>query len=920
MKKKNSERNKSGISICDSIVMSVKKKRMNLRQPESVFIAVMGYVSVIMAFLSMFRFNYKPSSVLFAAVIFSIIYITLSLIGRRTVWIVLASVVAFVVFSYKVIDTIGLGYKYVYNVIYHKAYLTEISYYKFLKPEMEEKCTTAFFIMCVWFLAIVIYYFTICRPNLILPIAVTFPVVEIGLYNGIEMPLKWGVLIIAYWLALFAMSTIDLGEYSGGNGGFVRKDNLFFPKRQMRLKVTEACGMMVIVIVIAVSVIGSAAMKITGYHRSDELNRKRINIRDAVSSFTVNDIADSISNIANAFGFSFKYENHKLGTVDRLRYKNRVDLKVTVDRPTDCAIYLKDYTGSVYSGSDWDKLSDDKYNTDTFSLFDKYNMHPQDFPGVLLKSKQHQFISKTQDDGNGSSSIEYIAVDDSYSALNRMVIESKLKNDKTFIPYNPIRDTAYRYLNDTLVLPKKKDSRYSVYFIPQDAKETFNSVISSRISSSINMEPAGTYGEADLNSINEYCTAHDKFTMGDYFTVDSGYSCEYNPETLLAQLLMADYRDFVYENYLQLPDNTAMNELRQAYESNINAIINAQNPMEKYEALNLMRDRIFSENMYSLSPGKTPSNRDFVNYFLLENHKGFCTHFATAGVILCRMAGIPARYATGYVIVGDDFNNSSKQPNGSYSFDVKDNRSHAWTEIYIDGYGWQPFEFTPGYSNQTIDTTPATSAAETTAIAETTTTAAAESTEPAESTTEETDAATDMQSTDANNNTTVVTVTTQIGVLPGSGGKKSASIPESVKIIIFFILLIAASIAFIIIRRNLILKYRRKHFCEGKNSQQMEYLYQYTEKLLKTMGVEQKDMIYADFAKHAEEKLGSEYLSPGSFVSFVDIALKAEFSKIQPTDNEIRLCKTLASTLAEKKYDRSGSFEKIIMKYILALI
>ena len=47
-------------------------------------------------------------------------------------------------------------------------------------------------------------------------------------------------------LAIFAMTTIDMGEYSGGSGGFVRKENLFFPKRQMKLKVTEKCGIFVI--------------------------------------------------------------------------------------------------------------------------------------------------------------------------------------------------------------------------------------------------------------------------------------------------------------------------------------------------------------------------------------------------------------------------------------------------------------------------------------------------------------------------------------------------------------------------------------------------------------------------------------------------------------------------------------------------
>ena len=48
MKNKPSK-NYSGIVICDSITMSVKKKKLNLRRLESVIIALVGFVSVIMS-------------------------------------------------------------------------------------------------------------------------------------------------------------------------------------------------------------------------------------------------------------------------------------------------------------------------------------------------------------------------------------------------------------------------------------------------------------------------------------------------------------------------------------------------------------------------------------------------------------------------------------------------------------------------------------------------------------------------------------------------------------------------------------------------------------------------------------------------------------------------------------------------------
>ena len=61
MKRKNIQ-NKNGITISDSIVMSVKKKHDNYRKPFSAAIALIGYISIIMAFLGMFSFNYDKDT------------------------------------------------------------------------------------------------------------------------------------------------------------------------------------------------------------------------------------------------------------------------------------------------------------------------------------------------------------------------------------------------------------------------------------------------------------------------------------------------------------------------------------------------------------------------------------------------------------------------------------------------------------------------------------------------------------------------------------------------------------------------------------------------------------------------------------------------------------------------------------------
>lgn len=87
------------------------------------------------------------------------------------------------------------------------------------------------------------------------------------------------------------------------------------------------------------------------------------------------------------------------------------------------------------------------------------------------------------------------------------------------------------------------------------------------------------------------------------------------------------------------------------------------------------------------TPAMGDGEEDFVLHFL-EEKRGFCVHFATAGAMLLRAQGIPARYINGFVA----------ELNGQGQGTVLDSDAHAWVEIYLDGYGWYPVEMTPGYA------------------------------------------------------------------------------------------------------------------------------------------------------------------------------------------------------------------------------
>ncbi len=61
-------------------------------------------------------------------------------------------------------------------------------------------------------------------------------------------------------------------------------------------------------------------------------------------------------------------------------------------------------------------------------------------------------------------------------------------------------------------------------------------------------------------------------------------------------------------------------------------------------------DVLQSHASYTLTPGRAPVNQDIVEYFLFENHEGYCVHFASAATLMYRLYGIPARYASGYAV------------------------------------------------------------------------------------------------------------------------------------------------------------------------------------------------------------------------------------------------------------------------------
>jgi hypothetical protein len=136
-----------------------------------------------------------------------------------------------------------------------------------------------------------------------------------------------------------------------------------------------------------------------------------------------------------------------------------------------------------------------------------------------------------------------------------------------------------------------------------------------------------------------------------------------------------DYDELFNENYTKEFDNVPEGvwQLAQELTSGIQS--------DYHKALKI-KSYLEDGFSYTLSPEIPPEDMDFVSHFL-QTKRGYCTYYATAMAVLARCAGLPSRYIEGYK-VDIEYTNTEVV--------VTQENAHAWAEIFIEGFGWLPFD------------------------------------------------------------------------------------------------------------------------------------------------------------------------------------------------------------------------------------
>lgn len=134
-------------------------------------------------------------------------------------------------------------------------------------------------------------------------------------------------------------------------------------------------------------------------------------------------------------------------------------------------------------------------------------------------------------------------------------------------------------------------------------------------------------------------------------------------------------------HYLQLPRKKISKRLSELVK---NLTKDVKDP---YRKAILLRDYLRENFNYKLYAEKPPANRELADFFLFDLKEGHCEYFATTLAVMARLAGLPARIATGFS--PGNYNTLTN------AFDVYEYHAHAWTQIFFDDKGWLTFDATP---------------------------------------------------------------------------------------------------------------------------------------------------------------------------------------------------------------------------------
>ena len=475
----------------------------------------------------------------------------------------------------------------------------------------------------------------------------TFPIVELGLYFDAVPNTAAIVGLFCVWITVLAVHIINhTTNKAGRKNTFAvheRRKTYYFTSQKAKAAFYSVYIRFTALLVAAIFTLTIIFSAITGFTRPDSFETYRRNLSHFIDELIENGPEQAIFDWKNK-SFSIipvgPANGGLLGRTDGIKFNDSVSLKIEVPAFKN-TLYLRGYTAGIYDDNSWSISGTDDNEVS--------------FDDLLEESGDHC----TQD-------LNYLCVHGSDTADSASIKVEAIGASKKFIyaPYNTL---------------------YS--FSGRNNEKKFTPTLDSYVRT-----PSKSYDLTFRNYEEDYDI------YGGYYNPENIKELDSKNLTSSQMDALEEYEDFVYDEYTETLDGE---EINRAYQEILNNYLPYSPEYctypDYYEAIkNYFNDDVQGFH-YTTQPQKTPDDVDFVEDFL-NRRVGYCSYFATAGAQLLRKFGFPTRYAEGYMILPSQ---QGTKPNSKDMFEisVKDRCAHAWAEVYIDGLGWYPAEFTPGYDN-----------------------------------------------------------------------------------------------------------------------------------------------------------------------------------------------------------------------------
>lgn len=845
----------SGLKIDNTIQITYPKDKSIVNIIFLLIISFLGLFGTVLSFVTLFSIPINMGHLLLSGTLFFAIFSLISLLPDKFIVSIIPILLFYIYLIKDYIDDLSLGYQIIANSIASSVHSIGVwtKYYDIPTDIIMSDYSTTFLLFSMFLLSCLICLFTIKFQSCIVGFAITFPFIECGLYFGLVPDYTSFFMVVCYWIALLSMA---LSGYKKTNknktAGFVRIGNSFYAKCNKNFQISEKIGIYSIILCMICAMLSSIFVSVSNYERSTKIDDIRTNIKDSIEDFSLENAPDMLSRLGSL-----------LNPGNNGSFNGTLGQKDTIQYDNVEKLSIKstaepknDIYLKGYIGSKYTGQSWDKLDNQTYKnqLFDTFKQNT-----LYPQDVSYALLNNT-----------------SYDKYTLTISPVKKNLRTTFIPYFSRILNDYSYTNDTLIQSQNRDT-YSFEIINIPYNDIYNN---SALSSSSGLV----------------------LTTNDISFDNNGYS------------------EFVKENYLQLDTNDKMNNVKNIFNSYLNKFGTDFDTFKATsstsEKIFMIRDFLCYNYDYTLSPGKTPIGEDYVEYFLTQMDKGFCSHFASAGTILCRMLDIPSRYAEGYYVSKDKFNTSNFNGD-TYTVSVEDNLAHAWTEIYIDNLGWITYDFTPGFNNNPTkesllnspnvpEDTPQEQQTE-------------EVTQPVQSEFTENPSSEITTEPMPSPNSPQITTTTsndnsQNNIEQNKIDKRTL---KTIKNIVIFILIIAFIVLATIYRRKYILKNRGNSLSNQDDRISILSAYKYSISLLSFIGIKQdSNTQHLEFARKVEHDL--KYAK--NFVKVMEITLKLDLSNDKITTKEKSFVIDFVNNLATSIYQRQNKIGKFIMKYILCLI